>query len=326
MARTTKSSRNAARFSVRRRWALLGLAAFLLVDVLLVVWAVTAVRAPQSEGDPVHTSSSRPTPKASVTSTPTPVVTPTQTAQPNAVPATRVLAALDANTAWRAQTGACPATAASPELTTDGGANWKQSDASGPTGASSILTITVVSNTQADAVALAAQGCSPEFIRTYVSGDNWAAYPTQLAGTWYANPASANSVHSPTGDKTAPCPTVVGLAPQDGTNAAVLCADHSVFRTADAGATWGTAVKVSGAVAIGASGAGYAVAATGDAACAGIAIANLDATTSPGTNVGCFTAASPAPGTVVLAGGGGTLWMWAGDTVARSSNGGASWQ
>jgi hypothetical protein len=310
-----------------RRWIVIGIAAFVVVDILLIVWALTAVRAPHSNEDPAATSTPAPTASSTPTARPTATVTPTPTpaVQPAAVQPTRIIAALDANTAWRAATGPCPATPGTLEGTSDGGASWKASDAAGPAGASAVIRLSVQSATQTDAVALAAAGCAPEFIRTYVSGDNWATYPDQLAGTWYLNPANAAVLHTPQGDRPAPCGEAVGLAPRDATTAAVLCTDHSVYRTTDAGVTWGAATVVAGAVAISSAGTVYAAAAAGIPACAGVSMAVLDAAQSPPTTTGCFVTATPTAGAVALADGAGTLWLWAGDALARSGDQGASW-
>ncbi|WP_308467863.1 hypothetical protein [Rathayibacter soli] len=270
---------------------------------------------------PRSTASSTPTARPTASATPAP----TAVSLPDATQPTRIISSLDANTAWRAATGACPATPGTLQGTSDAGATWKNSDAARPAGASAIIRLSVQSATQIDAVALAAAGCAPEFIRSYVNGDNWATYPTQLAGTWYFNPANAAVVHSPQGDKPAPCPTVVGLAPRDATSAAVLCSNHTVFRTADAGATWGAATTVTGAVAISSSGAGYAAASVGVTDCAGISLAALDAASSQPSTAGCFVTAAPAAGAVALSDGAGTLWLWAGDALARSGDQGKTW-
>ncbi|HEY5223443.1 MAG TPA: hypothetical protein VIJ18_10415 [Microbacteriaceae bacterium] len=314
---------------IRRRWIIIGLVAFIVVDILLIAWAVSAARTPHSNEDPANSGLNTPAPTTSSTasSRPTASTTPAPTAVslPDATQPTRIISALDANTAWRAATGACPATPGTLQGTSDGGATWKNSDAAGPAGASAIIRLSVQSATQTDAVALATAGCAPEFIRTYVNGDNWAADPTQLGGTWYFNPANTAVVHSPQGDKPAPCPTVVGLAPRDAASAAVLCSNHTVFRTADAGATWGAATAVTGAVAISSSGAGYAAASVGVTTCAGVSLAVLDAASSPPSTAGCFVTSTPAAGAVALSDGAGTLWLWAGGALARSADQGKTW-
>lgn len=322
MARQARGRAPGLPSSVGRRWAIGGIITFVIVDLVLIGWAMSSVNATQSgpksapATSSAHTTTPRPTPAA--TATP-------QAAIPNAVAPTRVLAALDDRVAWRATTGACPATPATLEHTSDGGATWKPSDAAGPTGASTVLRVTVASSTEAAAITLDSSNCAPQYIRTYVSGDNWATYSDQLMGSWYIEPATPTAVHSPNGDVTAPCGAMVGLAVKDPSNAAVLCADHTVYRTTDAGKSWGKPLAVPGAVALGATASGYATAATDVSGCAGVAVSNFDEATGGPTQAGCFATSVPQPGTVAVASGGSTLWLWAGDALVRSSDGGSTW-
>lgn len=306
---------------VGRRWAVVGLVAFAVLDVALVGSAMASVRpVPQGSGAVASVShtSDPPRPTATTTPTPQPIV--------NAVAPTRVLAALDGTVAWRATIGGpCPATRATLAHTSDGGATWTSSDAAGPTGSSSVLRITVDSTTVASAIVLDGQKCVPQYIGTYVSGDNWATYPDRLGSSWYLEPASSASVHTPRGDVTGPCGAKVGLAVRDAATAAVLCADHTVYRTTNSGASWGTPVSVPGAVALTNTTNGYATAATNVAGCAGVAVANLGAATGGATTAGCYATATPQPGAVAVASGGSTLWLWAGNAMVRSTNGGATW-
>lgn len=310
----------------RRRLAIAGVVIFVIADIVLVAWAAMGVRTPPGG----HSSPGRgdvPTPTATPAAvTPSaPSATPTPTPAADAVAPTRLITALDGETAWRAVTGPCPAPSATVELTTDGGTTWKASDASTPTGASSIIRLTAQSARQASAVALTAQGCTPEFIRTYVAGDNWAVYADQLAGEWYAHPGTSGAVHSPNGDVAAPCPAVVGLAVNGAGTAAVLCANRDVYRTTDGGRDWGNPTNAPAAVAIGSTASGYAIAATGQDGCSGIAVSTLDTGTGAAAPAGCAGIGAP-PGDVAISGSAGAIWLWAGDTVLRSTDGGSTWR
>ncbi len=324
MARTVKKARVDATATGRRRLAVAGLIAFLCVDVFLVGWAARASHAPREDSGVPTRPGSTTAPSATDSGRPAPSATATPVA--DAVAPARLLAVLDDSTAWRATTGPCPATAAAAELTTDGGATWKRSDASAPTGASSLVRLTVQSGQQASAVALSGHDCTPEFIRTYVAGDSWADYPDQLASAWYAEPGRGGTVHRPGGDVPAPCPAVVGLAVGSGSNAAVLCAGHEVYRTSDNGENWGEAQPVSAAVAIAATDSGYVVASVGAPGCAGTAVATLDPGAGPPTTIACVGTARPAPGTTAIGAGSGSEWLWAGDALARSTDGGKTWR
>ena len=139
------------------------------------------------------------------------------------------------------------------------------------------------------------------------------------------NPTNRANVHSPQGDRAAPCPSIVDLASRDDTSAAVLCSDHTVFRTTDAGSTWGPSVAVPGSVALASSGNGYANAATEPPSCASVEIATVDSGASPATAEGCAQVPTPAAGTVTVADGGGTLWLWAGHAFVRSDDAEVTW-
>lgn len=311
---------------IRRGWMIVGLAAFVLVDIALVAFALGGpFRAPATE--PADTAVVEPV--ETTTPTPKPVVTkkPVETVElADALPPTRILAALDGSLAWRAVTGPCPAAQALPERTTDGGATWTPSDATRFTGSSAILSIRASSKTEASMVTLSGEGCAPQYDKTFVSGDEWKDYPDRLGGNWYVDPADRASVHSPSGSFSAPCPTVIAFAPRGDTDAGVLCADGAFSRTSDGGASWGKAVSLPGAVNLSAAGSGYLLAAVGQKDCAGVQVLStskaLDGALSP---TGCREA-KIKPGQVALSSADGVVWLWAGNAMSKSSDGGATWQ
>lgn len=324
-----QSKRRGNRSSVlRQRLLIAGLVAFLIFDVALVSFALNdtkpsknagAVVDPPSVVEPVETTPPAVEPPA--------VVEPVETTPTTTPPPTRFLAALDATTAWRATTGDCPAATATPERTTDSGATWTSFDASaGGTDASSILSVYVKSKSEVSLVTLTAADCTPQRVSTFVAGDQWQEYPDRVSANWFVNPANRATVHSPAGDFPAPCPSVIALADRNDSTAAVLCADGTLFRTGDGAATWGPGVSLPGAANLTVSDDGYILAATNQAGCAGVQVFSTpeapDATFSPN---GCREAAV-APGDVAVASAGGMLWLWAGDAVSRSDDGGATWQ
>lgn len=303
-----------------RLWAVSAVTAFILLDILLVVWAFGATRSPADAGEVMTPIS----PSERITPAPTVTVAPVVVSQ--AVPATRVLGAVNGEVAWRAATGACPTAPAILELTTDAGATWSSHDAGGPTGVKAVQSIVPQSAEVANVVALSRDGCTPTFVRTFVSGDNWEEFPDGLDGVWLVDPVKRGTVYSPKGAVKAPCASAIQVAPRDDTHAAVLCNDHRVFRTADGGTHWGNAAVVAGAVALSESGSGYVVASTGLEQCAGVAVSSLGAASGDASAVGCYATPAPAAGTVALTNGDGTLWLWAGKAVVRSTNGGVAWQ
>ncbi|RNE62595.1 beta propeller repeat protein [Cryobacterium tepidiphilum] len=314
----------------KRLWILLGVGVFLVVDAVLIAVAMGATHA-RSEASETLPVASAPAAPASAEPQPAGTVETTPAASPEpaaivAVPSTRLLAALDGSIAWRATTGACPDASASPELTADGGYSWKTTDATGFTDVTALQRILVTGETRAAMVGLSAEGCEPQFVETYVSGDNYVSYPDELESTWFTTPSTPSTVHSPAGDLSTPCTTVVALAPRDADVAGVLCADGRVFQTTDAAATWSDATPVAGAVDLAATDSGYVVAIVGDPACKGVALRMLPAGDAQD---GCYALdADPEtlPGNVAVSAADGTLWLWAGDAIARSGDGGVTWE
>jgi hypothetical protein len=322
MARLRKSRD----FSEHHRIAYVAIAVFLLADIGLIGLALASSRSANtaSKPGPIPTfEATAPSSAAAVKPTPTP--SPTATS-PAAVP-TRILSAFNASTAWRATTGACPATAASPQISTDSGATWKTMDATGATKVTALQRIIVGSAASATMIGFSQVGCAPELVKTFQSGRNFAAYPKELASAWYVNPATRGSVHSPSGDRPAPCSTVVAIAPSDTKSAAVLCADHTIYATVDAAASWSPPTPVVGASNLALSTQGYLATAAADSRCAGVRLVTLAGNPLATTTTACLPlAVAPPVDQVAVSQGAGTLWVWAGDSLKRSSDGGATWQ
>jgi hypothetical protein len=302
--------------SRRRVWVYVAVAVFVLADIALVGVALNSTRSDAASTVAVV----RPAVVA-------PVGTPTATPALTPIPPTRILSALDATTAWRAQTGVCPAASASPELTTDSGITWKKTDASGPTQVTALQRITVTSQSAATMVGFAKVDCAPELVRTFVGGDSFRSYPDQLDAAWYVYPGDRAAVHSPIGAAKAPCAAVVVLAPRDAKNAAVLCGNGEVYATADAAVTWSDPVAAPGALNITSTNSGYLAATVGRSECAGIQLLSLS-TDLASTPTGCYPVVEPVKtlvGTVAVSSAAGTIWLWAGNSVVRSLDGGATW-
>jgi hypothetical protein len=326
MGPTKPSGRKNRNNSARRRWLVGGLAVFLLFDAGLVFFALTNTKPASSAGTVAEAPTTEPPVDEPVETTEPAVVEPVETTATATVTPTRLLSALDASTAWRASTGACPATNANPELTTDSGAIWESFNASIETDASSILAMNVVDNTEVSLVTLDVADCAPQLVSTFVAGNQWKAYPERAAAEWYLDPATPATVHSPSGDAAAPCTTVATLAATDDSSAAVLCADASVFTTQDAGATWSAPTSVPGAAALAATTDGYEVAVANPVGCVGVSLVKVSADGVLDATARACLAATVNPGeTAVSAVEDGTLWLWAGDAFARSTDGGASW-
>ena len=323
-----KPPRFVPRDTSRRRMSVyLAVGAFIAVDILLIALALSSHRVGAEAGAP-QAAPSITAPASTSTSTASPA--PAAEAEAEAVlplPPTRLLGAVDENTAWRAVTGDCPATAASPELTTDGGDTWKTTDATGPTEVTALQRLIVTSEGVVEMVGLTEADCAPAFVKTFVGGDNYSSYPDKVAETWFIDPADRANVHTPSGSVKSPCEAVVTVAARDDESASVLCADGRLFYTTDA-TTWFPFSALPGVVSLTATNFGFMAATVGRSECLGVQI--LSSTTSPDWVAGgCFetaTAPSDLAGRVALSSSAGAVWLWAGDEFVRSVAGGSDWK
>lgn len=318
-----RQPRHTPRDSSRRRgWIYLAVVVFLVIDALLIAWALGG-----SSVDSPHLPS-RPIP----TFTPSqPSATPIPEAATVAIPSTRLLSALDDTSAWRATTGECPVAPATPELTTDAGNNWQATDATADVQVTALQSLHVVNDALVELVGLSAADCTAQFVRSFVAGNDYSDYPVQLAGQWYVDPANRAVVHTPGGEVMAPCASVVALSVRTDVNgsAAVLCGDTQVFTTQDVAETWGKPVQFPGAVNLTVTTMGYVIATIGLPECAGVQLITLSDTAPSPIPTGCLPVTVPSetlPGNVAVSEAAGTLWVWVGDEVKRSRDEGASWQ
>jgi photosystem II stability/assembly factor-like uncharacterized protein len=299
-----------------RRWWFVALALFLALDIALVVFALNANRTSGGAGGqtPAPPSSTSPAPSA----TATPAVAPRA-----AVPQ-RLLAAVSADVAWRGAIGACPDGPSALEYTNDGGETWNLVDPAPATGATALVRVIPVSPSEANVVSLDGD-CAPQLVGTFVAGDAWEDYSSNLGSYWFVNPSDRSTIHSPDGTVAAPCGSVVSIATRSSSDAVVLCADQTVFETITGGKEWSAAITVPGAVAVDVSADSSIVAVSAQGECAGISVVTLtDA--SPSAPLGCLGEVV-APGQTALAvADDGTLWLWAGEIFARSTDGGATWR
>jgi hypothetical protein len=165
-------------------------------------------------------------------------------------------------------------------------------------------------------------------VETFVAGTNYSSYPNKLGSAWYVDPADRATVHSPTGAEKPPCDAVTTLAVRDGQNAAALCADGRMFSTTDAAATWSAPASLPGVVTLTDTTAGYLTAAVGRSECVGVNVLSLSPSLQSVLS-GCYstlTAAQSLSSNVALSAASGTLWIWAGDSLGRSFDGGVTWK
>lgn len=328
--RGTRSGRGSCASTTSIGWgAWVGVGALVLVNVVLIGLLVGRPDAPAEEiASPGLINEPIPTPTPSASPSPSPSAEP-EPEPPATAPGQYVLAAVSDTTAWRATTGTCPDAAATPERTTDAGANWQGSDATTATGITAVQRLITSSADQVALIGYQADGCAPTLVRSFVGGEEYSAADGELAAAWYVPADDRSTVHAPSaGFGPAPCASVVTLAAASNTAAAVLCDDATVFATADVASTFTGGVAIAGAQAIASSSDGWLVAILAVDDCPGVAIGSLDAAATSMQLVGCFPTDEPADalaGRVALSNGAGTLWMWAGDQLGRSQSNGASW-
>lgn len=298
----------------------IGLGALAVVVLVLVFISLT-------ENRPVANAGSTPTAAAAATAPaePPPIPTGPTSLVPPAAPLPvpdRVIAAIDSDSAVRIARTSCP-TPATVEVTDDAGATW----IGNASNVADVQRIMAGSDAHIALVGLDVEGCAPTYERSFVTGAAWEAAPDELGATWFVNPANHAGIHSPAGDRPAPCGVVVQLAAIDANSAAVLCGDGAVHATIDSGETWLSPASVPGAAAIGSSDGRYVLAVLNQNGCPGAQVVELtmtEAGLAPGIPGACLSAAVGS-GEAAIAANGDAIWIWAGEALGRSADGGTSW-
>ena len=316
------------RARTRRRLAIVGLSLFVVVDLALVAFALT--REPDGLAADADTSA----PSAPVASSSTPTTTPTVTATPapaaEAAPLNRMISAVDGTTAWRAETGACTpdaeSTPATLQTTNSAGAGWISTEVTSDAGVAGVDRLQATEAATVFVVGPAGSSCETAFAQTFTSGAAFGDYPDRLDASWYVPRSDRSVVHAPFSEQAAPCPAVVDLAVVSDTQAAVLCSDRTLFRTTDAASSWDAGTVVEGAVAIAADSGRFVVASTGVDGCDGTRVATTGSTADDVMKpAGCSAVTSDEPGSVAVSAASGSVWLWAGDDVVVSIDGGVTW-
>ena len=300
------------------RAGMVGLAAFLVVDVLLVGFAITSTRHPVTQGGATIDSGVVATSSPTTTKTTEGPVTPSV----KVVPLTRGLVAFDKDTAFRFTVGSCKSGGSKLELTRNGGQTW------GPRSApyDAIVRVRVRPDGSAFAVgADSATDCVPA-IRQASALDADFGDSVAVTDAWFRDPRAATSVGVPTGGTAKPCGSgqVVDLAVID-SGAAALCADGRL-RVSTSGDKWETSATVQGALALALNAKARAyVVVPGADSCDGLAV--VDAA-KPTKAVGCAATdvAKLDPGTVALSVTAGGGWLGVGETVYLAGGNLATWK
>jgi hypothetical protein len=314
------------RGSERRRWALPGsvllwiavvVALLVILDVVLVVTALGRT-APADNGipGPIPTFTSVPSPGATPSATPTTAATPAAASE--AAPA-RFLSVVSPTQAWRATAGSCSGPDPVIERTTDAGASWT------PASISSYGVHRVdglaAGTAKTSIVAGVGASCTDAALSSYTSGQFWAP---DASGLVAGSVTQDGRIRLGASTLSSPCahPQRVVAGPS---NDAVLC--EGVLVAKQGAGNWVT-VPVAGLSAVVLDGSGYTLAITGAAGCSGVEIATLPgaglAPTSAPTRVGCVPLKTLAGG-IAIGRRANAVWLWSGEQVLVSKDGGATW-
>jgi len=301
------------------RAGLIGLAAFVAVDVLLVGIAVNSTRTPVANGGEQIGSSS-----IGASSRPSSTTASADATQPEVkvVPLTVGIVGVDDDTALRFTVGSCPAGGAKLELTSNGGKSW----APRSTKFDTLVRVRVRDDGSAFSVGAGGDNdCRPSIRQASKYDADWGG-AAAVNNAWYRDPRDERSVGLPTGGTGKPCgsKTVVDLAVVD-SGAAALCQDGTV-QVSKTGARWDKSATVPGALALALDDKSRSLAVVpGVDGCRGLAV--VDAA-KPTSALGCVETdlTTVEAGTVALSVTGSTGWLRVAGAVFRAGADLKTWQ
>ena len=296
---------------MKKKWVPIALAAFVVLDIILVFFAFRHTSAPASAGTPETTSSQRTEPGGGTSSEgATTGQTTTQAAQTQTVS----LVSMAGSTVMRAESGVCSAEP-NPVLaiSTDGGASF--TNAAIP----QHQILRVIARSPANLQYIGAnESCEASLYQSVDGGQTWSEGPADAS--WYLAPGEpSQNVVAPSGQVEAGClaRSISVLSP---VSAFVACADGGVRGTVDGGATWSQMGEPAGIVSVSFLNPSSAYALAVAASCP----AEIRRTTDGGATwnpIGCIPGGEPssidAVGQQVIAVVGGNVHL--------SSDGGVTW-
>jgi len=302
-----------------RRWQFAGLGALVVLNVVLIALLVLRPAAPAVEERETPVSASVDAPSTPpVKQEPAPLPSPTERFMLEAAPAERILVNADESTAWRAATGTCgsPGTL---ERSVDRGQSWEEL----PLELAPVSRLRVLS-TQALFAIGGGEDCEPTYVASSTAGSSWATNDEYLVGSWYLVPDEREAVATPVGELSVPC-EAVELAAVDAMHAAVLCTDGTLSVTADGGGSWTETDAPLDALAIGVAEEGYVLAGAGEACEDGVALRPINFMGDALDDERCVAAQPDRPAELAVSANGGATWLWVGEDVLVSTDGGRSW-
>lgn len=307
--------------SKRRALALVGLTLFLVADVVLVGLALTA----NSQSTDHMTQRPLPTfggsPSASASPAPTPSEEP-----PTAEATGRFLVAGSASVLWRASAGTCEAPSVV-ERSVDAGVTWTAL----PTGDIDlriVSALTATSESDLELIGATGPACTVGGFSSSDAGESWTSSPELLSTVAYETPIAADgsAVVVLAGQPVAaPCPGVEAIAVG---SERVVAACSAVLAEWDVTTGTWSAIPFAGIHALDVQAEQVLFAARGVPGCAGLGVLRISGATltsaSATESVGCVAEADLAA-PAALASGEGASWLWVGDALFTSGDGGANW-
>ena len=229
----------------------------------------------------------------------------------------RLLAAVDGQEAWRASGGSCGGPRPVLEHSVDGGATWVKVGLGTDVG--SLMAIRA-SNAELSILAGVGDDCTATARTSTDAGVTWAAGAPGAAGAGI----STDGIVLASGTVQAPCADPIDAFQGDKTSV-VICDGQLEWRTGEA--AW-VDVPLGGVRSVGVDGGEYTLARVGAASCDGVQIETMSASdvtpSSSTTPIGCADGAD-TDNTVTIDRAGQDVWLWDGETVRVSTEGGATW-
>lgn len=299
---------------MRRGLIAAGLAIFVAVDVLLVAMAFgwgrvdPATSAPGSVGQPDEISDGIPEAASSGTH-------PTDSQGPKRTSTPRLLSVVSEAVAWRSEGGSCD-DRGSLELSMDGGETWGAAyPADEQLGRP--LWLSGADYTAVQSVIASGPDCELSGVRTFDSGASWERQEQVVTNSAMVDPTDSSVLVWGGEDIAGPCESMSKVAVTGGV-ASVVCDDGSLWSVSSDSTDW-TELEVQGTIALAASDRRW-VAATESPECNGLGLVELDESSTE--LLACAPAEPDSDTALDMAGD--TLWLWAGDEVLISSDGGST--
>jgi hypothetical protein len=238
---------------------------------------------------------------------------------------TRLLFAASTRTVWRATAGDCK-NQGRLERSSNGGRSWQQvaRPALGP-----IVRLGVESDGNLYLIGGAGNDCSAYYIH-YSADGSIAEQTGSPQGHWYVDPTDQDEIQGPRPAKRKPCKAehVLGLGSFSMSRALVICTDGSVMVTTNSGKSWKKADEFAGTIAVG-SGGGRVWTAGEAKNCDGTAVRSFSLTAAgklSHSSTRCAPDIQLSPGRTAIDASGGAIWLWAGNKVQVSTDGGRTWK